>query len=266
MPGRRSCEYYRADVKVSMPTEDLVSPPAASARLVTLEVVILAAGLGTRLGRPRPKPLVPLSCGQSIIRRQIDQLRQHFGDDLRITVVVGFKMGRVIRANPDVSFVYNPVYDSTNTSKSLLRALTVTGRTPILWLNGDVVFDPRLLAAVHDAVGEGRSLVCVNTSPVGDEEVKYTLGPDGCIAALSKTVLDPLGEAVGINYVNAADKQVLRDRLAECDAQDYFERAIELAIAKNGTKFSPLDISAYPCVEVDVQDDHDRANSLGAGR
>jgi CDP-glycerol glycerophosphotransferase len=207
---------------------------------------------------------VPLRCGQSIIRRQIDQLRQHFGDDLRITVVVGFKLGRVVKANPDVSFVYNEAYDSTNTSKSLLKALTVTGQSPVLWLNGDVVFDPRLLAAVQDAVGGGHSLVCVNTSPVGDEEVKYTLSPDGCIAALSKTVLAPLGEAVGINYVNAADKAVLQDRLAECDCQDYFERGIELAIAKNGTKFRPLDISAYPCVEVDVQDDLDRANSLGA--
>lgn len=230
-----------------------------------LEVVILAAGLGTRLGRPHPKPLTVLRSGRSIIRTQVDQLRHHFGSDLRITVVVGFKMDLLIEANPDVSFVYNEVYDSTNTAKSLLRALSLTGPSPVLWLNGDVVFDPRLLRLVEDAVLGGDSFVCVNTSSVAEEEVKYTTGAGGGIDALSKTVLEPLGEAVGVNYVNASDKAALRGRLAECDDQDYFERGVELAIAKDGTRFVPVDISAYPCVEVDFQDDLDRANSFSTG-
>jgi choline kinase len=230
------------------------------------EVVILAAGLGTRLGRPHPKPLTRLRSGRSIIRHQVEQLRERFGPELRITVVVGFKMDLVIEANPDVGFVYNEVYDSTNTSKSLLRALDLTGQSPVLWLNGDVVFDPRLLDLVEEARRLGDSFVCVNTQAVGEEEVKYALGVDGAISALSKTVREPLGEAVGINYVSAADKSTLRARLRECDDDDYFERGIEIATAKDGTRFLPLDISAFPCVEVDFQEDLDRANSFSAGR
>ena len=44
------------------------------------QVVILAAGLGTRLGRPHPKPLTPLRSGESIMRRAVNALREAYGD------------------------------------------------------------------------------------------------------------------------------------------------------------------------------------------
>jgi CDP-glycerol glycerophosphotransferase len=230
---------------------------------MTFEAVVLAAGLGTRLGRPYPKPLTMLRSGRSIIRHQVESLREHFGSELRVNVVVGFKMDLLIEANPDVSFVYNEIYDSTNTSKSLLKALALTGPSAVLWLNGDVVFDPRLLARVEEAIAARESFVCVNTDSVADEEVKYTVGADGGIDALSKNVPDALGEAVGINYVGAGDKQSLRGWLERCDEQDYFERGIELAVADGGVRFVPVDISAFPCIEVDFQADLDRANRIG---
>ena len=39
------------------------------------QVVILAAGMGTRLARPLPKPLTELRDGRSIMQQQIDNLR-----------------------------------------------------------------------------------------------------------------------------------------------------------------------------------------------
>src|SRR6188472_4170967 len=138
------------------------------------QVVILAAGLGTRLGRPHPKPLTPLRSGESIMRRAINALRNAYGSDVFVTAVVGFKLDLIIEAMPDISFVYNEVYDSTNTSKSLLNALQLSQPDGVLWLNGDVVFDRRGLGLIHDKIEAGRSFVCVNTSSVAEEEVKYT--------------------------------------------------------------------------------------------
>ncbi|RZI86920.1 MAG: phosphocholine cytidylyltransferase family protein, partial [Microbacterium sp.] len=86
---------------------------------MAIQVVILAAGLGTRLGKPHPKPLTPLTSGESIMRRAVNSLRTAYGDEVFVTAVVGFKLDLVIEAMPDISFVYNEVYDSTNTSKSL---------------------------------------------------------------------------------------------------------------------------------------------------
>ena len=46
---------------------------------MTVQVVILAAGLGTRLGKPHPKPLTPLASGESIMRRAVNALRRAYG-------------------------------------------------------------------------------------------------------------------------------------------------------------------------------------------
>ncbi len=231
-----------------------------------VQVVILAAGMGTRLGRPHPKPLTPLHDGRSILQRQLDTLREVFGPAVDVTVVVGFKAKRIMRAAPDVRFTYNPEYARTNTSQSLLRALRTTRDGGVLWLNGDVVFDAAVLEAALPDVQADRSFVCVDTSTVADEEVKYTLDGEGCIAELSKKVVGGLGEAVGINYVSAADKPVLVEHLAACEAQDYFERGIETAILTEGLRFRPVDISLFSAVEVDFEADLERANELFSRR
>jgi choline kinase len=109
---------------------------------------------------------------------------------------------------------------------------------------------------------DGQSFVVVNTSKVSDEEVKYTLDADGFIDQLSKQVTPALGEAVGINYVSAADKAALIARLDEVGDQDYFERGIEFGIERDGLKFKAVDISDLYAVEVDFAEDLERANEL----
>lgn len=230
-----------------------------------LQVAILAAGFGTRLGKPYPKPLTRLSSGETIMERQVACMRASFGSDVRIVAVVGYKMDLVIEAQPDLLFAYNESYDSTNTSKSLLKALRLSDAGGVLWLNGDVVFDPRVLDVVADHIRRDRSFVCVNTDSVAEEEVKYTLDDRGLIDQLSKQVVGALGEAVGINFVAGKDKAALIERLGECDDNDYFEYGIELAIQKDGLAFEAVDISAYPCVEVDFEADLGRANSMLVG-
>ena len=229
--------------------------------MAELQVTILAAGMGTRLGMPMPKPLTPLADGRCILGRQLDGLREVFGPEVRTTVVVGFRPDMIMKAFPDVLFAYNERYDSTNTSKSLLKALRASHPGGVLWLNGDVVFDPALLTTIAPMIRADRTSVCVNTERVGAEEVKYTLGPDGYVDALSKQVAGGLGEAVGVNYISAADKAVLIRRLVECRDQDYFERGLEVAIAADGVRVEAVDISAHFAIEVDFTEDLARANT-----
>src|SRR5262249_12604687 len=130
---------------------------------VSVNVVILAAGIGTRVGRPHPKPLTPLADGRSIMRRQLDYLRATFGADAHITVVVGYKMDLIMEAAAgDAAFVYNELYDQTNTCKSLLKALRLAPPGGVLWLNGDVVFVPGLLDELRKHIEAGRTFVAVN--------------------------------------------------------------------------------------------------------
>ncbi len=223
-----------------------------------MNIIQLAAGVGSRLGKPFPKPLTPLSNGETILARQQRLLLDSF-PEARPTLVVGFKKAMLMEEFPDSVFVYNSNFGETNTSKSLLRGLKASGQDPVLWLNGDVVFDAGLVGLVSEAVLANESFVCVNTAKVGPEEVKYTVDGDGYIAELSKTVRRPLGEAVGINYVTGADKAALIEHLEMCDDNDYFERGIETAVAAGQARFKPIDISEFPCIEIDFKEDLERA-------
>jgi len=229
---------------------------------MSIQTVILAAGMGTRLGRALPKSLTELDDGRSIMQQQHDNIRAAFGDDARITTVVGYRAEEIIERFPDANYVHNERYDQTNTSKSLLRALQATGKSGVLWMNGDVVFDPRVLGRAISFIEADQSFVAVNTSKVSDEEVKYTLTPDGFIDELSKQVVGGIGEAVGINYISRADKRAVIRQLQRVDDQDYFERGVELAIAEDGIRVVPMDISDLWAVEVDFAEDLVRANQF----
>jgi CDP-glycerol glycerophosphotransferase len=216
--------------------------------------------MGSRLGRSLPKPLTPLRDGRSILQHQLDALRAAFGPAVGITLVVGYRADVLRGAARGVDFVHNPDYERTNTSKSLWRALVASRPGGVLWLNGDVVFEPAVLDLLVPAVQAEQSFVCVDTATVGDEEVKYTVDPAGLVRELSKTVVGGLGEAVGINFVCAAEKPVLIEHLAACDDHDYFERGMETAIARRRMRVRPVDISAFAAVEVDFEEDLRRAN------
>ncbi|HKG52160.1 MAG TPA: phosphocholine cytidylyltransferase family protein [Actinomycetales bacterium] len=227
----------------------------------TVQVVILAAGLGSRLGRPLPKPLTRLDDGRTILERQVCAVRASLGPRVPITVVVGFMAETVMVAAPHgVGFVHNRDFAVTNTAKSLLAALTQIPAGGVLWLNGDVVFDTGVLDRGRPHMREQQTLVWVNTAAVAEEEVKYSLDPDGFIRELSKIVVGGLGEAVGINFVSAADRAVLTEHLRACGPQDYFERGLETAIAESGMLVRPLDISGLLAVEIDDEEDLARAN------
>ena len=226
-----------------------------------MEIIILAAGIGSRLGHPYPKPLTVLKNGKSIMLAQLDNLAAVFPHD-RVIIVVGYKKEMIMESFPDLLFVYNNEFDVTNTSRSLLKALIKVRDSGALWLNGDVVFDARVLEKVKPLIENETSFVCVNKSRVGEEEVKYTIDVKGNILELSKKAKNALGEAVGINYVGKNDVGTLVKRLAECDGNDYFERGIEIAIEKDGFKIVPADISEFTCIEVDFRQDLEKANEL----
>jgi|TARA_B110000908_G_C10087687_1_gene372516 choline kinase len=225
-----------------------------------MKIVILAAGIGSRLGNPFPKPLTTLKDGKSIMQRQIQNISKYF-DVNDITTVVGFKKDLIMERFPEVNYVYNPFFDRTNTSKSLLQALKKHKENSVLWFNGDVVFDEKLLSLLVDDINNKNSFISVNTQSVADEEVKYTLKED-FVYELSKEVKNALGEAVGINFISSKDLDVFIKHLEACDDNDYFEKGLENAISQDNLKLKVIDISKYNCIEIDFKEDLENANKL----
>ncbi|MFC1524141.1 NTP transferase domain-containing protein [Thermodesulfobacteriota bacterium] len=213
------------------------------------QVIILLAGMGSRLGRPYPKSLTSLENGETILSRQI-RILQSFG--LAITAVIGFKKDLIMEAAPDIRFCYNPNFDTTNTSKSLLSGIRHMAGHDVLWLNGDVVFDAEIIELM---LNSDSSAVAVNNARVAEEEVKYTLNHAGYINNISKTVENPLGEALGINLVKKEYLDDFMKYLEDVDENDYFERAMELLIQEKSYRFKAIDVGNHNCVEVDFADD-----------
>ena len=219
--------------------------------------VILAAGVGTRLGRPFPKSLSKLPDGERILGRQIRIFKDCGIRELY--VVVGFKMGLIMEHFPDVFYKYNPIYYITNTAKSLYCALRHLD-DDVIWANGDVVCDP---AVLQQMIASERNTIAVNCAQCGEEEVKYRQSADGRVLAISKQVADADGEAVGVNRVQRSALPLLVEALRRCDDNDYFARGVEMLIDE-GIRFVPLDISAHRCIEVDFENDLASARAMFA--
>ena len=225
-----------------------------------MKLVILAAGIGSRLGNPFPKPLTPLNNGKSIMKMMTDNIGHYFSLD-NLFIVVGFKKNSIMEAFPQMAYIYNPYFDQTNTAKSLILALKKCRGESVLWFNGDVVFDRKLIEVLLPHIDEDVSFVSVNTESVAEEEVKYTLH-NGYINKLSKVVKNGLGEAVGVNYIAKNDLDHFITRLEECETNDYFERGLELMIEKDGAKVKAVDISQFNCMEIDFKEDLDNVNKF----
>ena len=210
--------------------------------------------MGTRLGLPEPKPLAALDSETTILDRQLSLIRSEFGTDVDITLVVGHLAEQFDFLGDTVNRVHNPRYATTNTSKSLLVALEEVGPGPVLWMNGDVVFEPTVLARCLPAIRDGQSFMVVNEGETGDEEVKYRL-VGGLISEVGKGVTNAVGEAVGINHVSEKERTLLAQHLRDANDSDYFEAAIDTAIAQGAVTFSPVAITTVDAIEVDTMED-----------
>lgn len=221
-----------------------------------MKAVILAAGRGTRLGLDLPKAMVAVDDRRAIIDYQVENLEPFIPAE-NILVVVGFKKELIVARHPELNYTFNERFAITNTSKSLLRGLSLMDED-VLWLNGDVIFDraiiPRLLSA-------GCSCVLVDDKRCGPEEVKYRTDGTGFITEISKQVAEPEGEALGINLVSRADLDSLRRHLELVGDNDYFEKAIENYIIQDKGRFRAVPSGGLFCHEVDFPEDLERVRA-----
>lgn len=219
-----------------------------------MKVVILAAGMGKRLGSKIPKPLTILANNKTILDFQLERLEK-VASLSDITLVVGYKKDHILEKHPNLTYVYNDKYNKTNTSKSLLLALQTIKADDILWLNGDIYFDEDVLAKIVTA---NVSSILVDNKKCGEEEVKYRVDAEGNVAEISKTIKKAQGEALGINLIKKKDLSLFKEHLGSVADNDYFEKAIENMIKKDQAKIKPVNVGELFCQEIDFAEDLER--------
>ena len=112
-----------------------------------MKAIILAAGQGTRL-RPltdhKPKCLVELA-GKPLLEHQLATLRAAGVDDIHI--VGGYRAEQLER--PGITLHINERFAETNMVTTLFAAEAVmTGESDLIIGYGDIVYEPRVLAAL----------------------------------------------------------------------------------------------------------------------
>lgn len=170
-----------------------------------MEAVIIAAGMGTRLGpigQRTPKCLLEIN-GEPLLAYQLRALRE--AGFLRITIVTGH-LGEVVRAyckdKPYVRIVENDDYKETGGAFSFLRGVRDI-HDDVLYLICDMLYEPALVKRLSQA--RAAITIGVQRRPTDQEDMKVrTYGE--IVTAIGKDIPaeQASGEFLGAAYIPAS--------------------------------------------------------------
>lgn len=234
--------------------------------------VILVAGVGSRL-RPitddRPKALVDIG-GETILGRACRLLR-HAGID-RFVLATGYREDSVKAAvrelDGDFVFCRNPDYASTQNSVSLALCAPALRDKPFLKLDGDVVFEPRLLERLLSAEPELDLAVLVDSKRERDAEAMKVRVDEGRIVEFGKgiSLARSHAETMGIERLSALGGGQVIDAIdahvARGDRGLYYEDVYSELVQRGALTAAALEGGDLAWTEIDTFEDLERARGL----
>ena len=116
-----------------------------------MQALILAAGIGSRLGKhtkDNTKCMLEIN-GKTLIQRTIEKLSN--AGITKLIMVVGYKKDNLIKhlggryKNVEIEYVENPVYNSTNNIYSLYLAKEKLAEDDTILIESDLIFEENIL-------------------------------------------------------------------------------------------------------------------------
>lgn len=234
-----------------------------------MKAIILAAGVGRRLGVEHPKCLLDFE-GRSLLQRHLDHLKALGVEE--VIVGVGHLADQVIEAikfyghDDFTRTVYNERYEQGSVISlwTLRHELTYGG--DVLLMDADVLYDVQMLQRLINTK-HANTFLLDRDFEAGDEPVKLCVH-DGLLVEFRKQLADDLkfdfyGESVGFFRFDAAMNKRLAERTEKYLAKELFEEHYEEAIRDlmlaTPADFSFEDVSGIPWVEIDFPEDVTKA-------
>jgi choline kinase len=236
--------------------------------------VILVAGVASRL-RPLtndvPKCLLPVG-GISLLERTVGALRDSGITDL--VIVTGYRAPQVrefmtgrfpgIRA----TYLHNTAYETTNNIASLWLAHAECAGREFLLLDGDILFDRRVVGHLL-AADPGSGLVLRSRGvDLGEEEIKVEVNAEGFVRRIGKEISPgaAAGESIGIEHFAPDESRILFREVEELVVAQgrsdiFYETAFQRGIDR-GMALRAVDIGDLPCMEIDTAEDLARAEMV----
>ncbi len=241
------------------------------------QALILAAGVGRRLGEPEagqhssPKAMLNFG-GKTLLVRHIEILRRLGISD--ITVIIGFAAAEMrtalaaLNERPPIRVEVN--WDFREGSVVSLwtgRAVLRTG-APVILMDADVLYDVRMMARLIDSSYADCLLLDREIEP-GDEPVKLCVR-NGQIVDFHKRPSEPHdwhGESVGFFRFSPSAASELADRVEDYVGTgrrmtEYEEPIRDMIIASAADRFGFEDITGLPWTEIDFPEDVVKAHAL----
>jgi choline kinase len=192
----------------------------------------------------------------------LDMIRQ--AGISQIAIVTGFGADLVRKVGgDDIIYVHNEDYPSTNSMYSLYLAKQFLDYD-ILLLNSDIVFEPRILAALLEEECQNAVMVDFN-GPVRDGEINVKVS-NGYVTEISRFIAarDAVGQTTHFAKFGKESARVLRDeivRLVEIGYVDgYPSDTYGAIIMRQGIK--AVDVGGAAWCEIDTPEDYAKALNL----
>lgn len=233
--------------------------------------VLLVAGVGSRL-RPLtdevPKALVKVGA-YSILERAVQTLRRC--GVRRFVFATGYRADAVRAAADamriDAVFCHNPRFDQTQNSISLLHCAAAVANRGFLKLDGDVLFDGKIIERLM--AGNADLEVAVDgVRPLDAEAMKVVSDASGKIQCFGKLldVREAGGESIGIERVSVVAAEMLFEAIAELDrigtTNRYYEDVYSELLASGRVDAHAVEVGDLPWTEIDDLADLERAAQL----
>jgi choline kinase len=251
--------------------------PSEPPNTASPKALILAAGIGRRLGEPEvgqrglPKAMLNFG-GQTLLARHIGILRRLGVSD--ITVVIGFAAAEMqaalaaLNEGPPIRVAANPDFREGSVASLWTGRAVLRSGVPVILMDADVLYDVRMMARLIDSSNADCLLLDREIEP-GDEPVKLCVR-DGRIVDFHKRPNEPHdwhGESVGFFRFSASAAEELADRAEDYVAtgrrmMEYEEPIRDMIIASAAHRFGFEDISGLPWTEIDFPEDVVKARAL----
>jgi len=232
-----------------------------------MQAVILAAGLGSRLGAltsSLPKALLPIG-SQPLICHSLDHLSD--AGISETVIVTGYRqdtirqtLGERHRDMP-LRYVVNPQYAETGSAMSLLVAAPLLEDQAFILLESDLLYHPGF---IHAAIVAEQDVILAADISGSNDEVYLCAGPLGQLEYLGKSAsparrAKAVGEFAGISRLSAALYRAYCKAASEQPDKHYEEVLFDLV--QSGQPLRVLHCPDLPWTEIDNAHDLERATS-----
>ena len=229
-----------------------------------MRAVILAAGVGKRLGKKGSLPKCLLKFGKKTLLQRHLEFLNICGIE-KTTIAVGYQKESIqseiekLGMNNFTNTIFNPNYEKGSILSLWATRDQITYGGDILLMDADVLYGQALLSKLVET-NHANSFLMDKNFELGEEPVKICIR-NGKIVEFSKKVeveFDICGESVGFFKFSfeTAKKLIKNTERFKINPEECYEEPLrDLVLNSSSNTFSVEDITGMPWMEIDFPGD-----------